>query len=154
VYDSVPVGQTITGAEKSGSAPIRVTVPENVHCPVLPAASVALYVKMVRPVGICVMFVVSGIDTPLRNSLTVTTPTLSVGVTSGSKFSVRAKRGLPSGISPVRLGGHTMAGASLSWIVMANVHCALSPAKSYAVHTTLLLPRGNVTLVNGIEQDT
>jgi hypothetical protein len=135
---------------------MRVTVPENVHCPVLPAASVALYVKMILPVGkgMAARSVLIGMDCPDRSSRVLTMPTLSVGGVKAGKGRSRNVVGSPSGITPLRLSGHVTMGASLSSTVITNVQEPELPAKSYAMHVTGVLPSGNTVRVNDTEHAT
>ena len=144
----------MTGGTLSTPAPCFVTVLVNVHEAELPAVSYAVRVKNVVPRLQYVQFELGSIVMPLRWKMTEETPTMSDGAWKGSNVSKVYVSTTSAGMSPDTEGGQTMVGGCLSCMVMANVHVALFPAASYAVHETDVCPKGTVVCENGTVHDT
>jgi len=111
-------------------------------------------VKKVRPIEHCEMFEFIGIVFGPLASDTLTTPTLSDGVGSGPNGRYAYVCVSFCATVPFRLGGHVIVGGSLSTMVIANEHDAVLPARSYAVHVTIVEPSGKFVVDVGIEHVT
>src|SRR5689334_22262709 len=126
------------------SAAVTATFTNCLHEAELPAASVAVHVRVVVPTG---YGSVNAFPSP-RWPITMTPGQLSVA-TAGVTGTMAEH--CPASVPVVMSAGHWIRGCSVSFTLILNVHVRRLPALSTAVQVTVVVPTGKKAPDGGVQ---